>query len=370
MKRIVKYIVYSALASGFMYSCAGFEQVKLNTNSDKPYYKPSTDEGVVMRDTILFDFRAPINEWWADPHYVISKVGSVMRVKSMGAGPTYNPFGVSFDPHNFSKAPFLKVKMKLEEGITDYPQLRLDLKDINGRQTNGSPASVIVDSAGYKIYIFDFFKKFKQTYPDNQDVDATKITGLQIFVNPGGKKWDGTLYIDDILTTQNPDGSKKLPDDFVLEDFSGGIDLWWGCDKVSVFKNNATSLKVHYDNVNYACFGKVFGEVDVTETPVIRLKAKAISTNGVTKTNIMARFVDVNENASDLVDASNMMDVKVGSEFAYFYSNFTNNLKSSSGKFDSKRINKVIIFVNMNQPQAFTGDFIFDDVTFLKQMPK
>lgn len=373
MKKSLAYIIYSTIIGLFMFSCAGFQPVSIDTRSDIATYKPSENGALVLHDTVLFNFKGSVGDWWFASNYTLSKMGNAMKVKVKGAGPSYEPIGVEFDELDFSEAPFLRVKMKLEEGITDYPTLRIDLKDNKGTQTNASPASAIIDSAGYKIYIFDFFKKFKQTYPDNADVDPTKIVGLQAFINPGGKAWNGTFYIDEIGTTPNPDGSGKIPDNYVLDDFSGAIDMWWPCkpEKVSVSKAGSEQMKVHIEDGQWDCFGKIFGEVDITNTPIIKVTAKAVSETGMTKSNIMARFIDANENSTDLIDGKNMRDFTIGgADFQDYYSVFKpEDLYSSTGAFDPTRVNRIIIFFNMNQEANFTGDVIMDQVTFVKELP-
>ena len=376
MKTEIKQFVYSSLIGIFLSSCAGFEPAKLVTRTDKPYYKPSENAGIVLGDTTLFDFKGAIGDWWSDPKFTISKIGSAMKVKANGVGPAYEAFGIPIDQMDFSKAPFLKITMKVEEGTTSFPTLRIDLVDSKGIQTNASPASAVIDSAGYKIFIYDYFKKFKQTYPDNSDVNPKQIVAIQAFVNPGGKAWSGSFYIDDISTTSNPDGSGALPTNYVLDDFSGAVDLWWPCkpEKVSISKYDSDKLKVHINDGQWDCFGKIFGEVDITETPIIRIRARAVTETGMTKSNIMARFIDVNENPTDLIDGKNMRDFEIGgADFKEYYSIFktesSNDLQSSAGAFDPTRVNRVIFFVNMNQEANFTGDVIVDEVAFVKELP-
>lgn len=376
MKKNLAYIVYSSIIGLFMFSCAGYEPAKLETNSDRAKYKISSVASIPLGDTVLYDFKGSVGEWWSDSKYTISKIGSAMKVKANGVGPSYEPFGVEFDELDFSQAPFLKVKIKIAEGTTDFPALRIDLKDDKGMQTNGAPASAILDSAGYKIYIYDYFKKFKQTYPDNADVNDKKITGIQAFVNPGGKAWKGTFFIDEIATTSNPDGSGKLPENYVLDDFTGAVDLWWPCkpEKVNVSKLGSDKLKIHINDGQWDCFGKIFGEVDISETPIIRVRARAESETGMQKTNIMARFIDINENATDLIDGKNMRDFEIGgADFKEYYSVFrtdiSDDLYSGTGDFDPTKVNRIIIFINMNQEANFTGDIIVDEVAFVKELP-
>lgn len=376
MIKNLKNIVYSLGLVGLMSACAGFEPAKLDTREDVPVYKDNGRGPVEVGESVLFDFRGSVGQWWSDSKFAVSKVGSSMKLKASGVGPSYEAFGTTLDELSYSNHPFLKVKMRVEEGTTDFPTLRIDLVDRNNKQTNGSPASAVVDSAGYKIYYFDYFKKWKQTYPDNADVNSDAISAIQCFINPGGKPWSGTLYIDEISATANPDGSGKLPSAYVLDDFSGATDLWWPCnaEKVSVGKLGANKLKVSIKDGQWDCFGKVFAEVDVTNTPIIRVRARGVSATGATKTNIMARFIDANDNATDLIDGQNMRDFEVGgSGFNDYYSVFkteeTNDLFSSTGDFDPKRVNRIIIFINMNQEANFEGDIIVDQVAFVEELP-
>ena len=372
MKMLQKHVFAFLSISFLMLGCAGFEPAQLDTRKDAITYKDNGKGPEMQKEEALFDFKGSIGEWWSDSKYTISKSGNVMKVTAAGVGPNYAPFGVSFDEKSFANTPFLRVRMKLEEGITDYPTIRIDLKDSQDKQTNGSPASAVVDSAGYRYYYFDYYKKFKQTYPDNADVNVDAISGLQVFVNPGGKPWSGTFYIDEIFTTANPDGSGALPTEYVLDDFTGGVDLWWPCnaEKVSVGKEGGDKLKVTIKDGQWDCFGKIFAEVDVTEMPIIRVRAKGLSDKGQSKTNIMARFIDANDNATDLIDGKNMRDFELGgSGFSDYYSLFEGELYSSTGSFDPTRVNRIIIFINMNQEANFEGDIIVDQVAFVQKLP-
>lgn len=372
MIKNLKYIGYLTFLAGLLSACAGFEPTKLDTRKDVPVYKNNGKGPKEVGESVLFDFRGSLGQWWSDSKFSVAKIGSVMRIKASEVGPSYEALGTDIDEMSFTNHPFLKVKMRVEEGTTDFPTLRIDLKDRTSKQTNGSPASVVIDSAGYKIYYFDFYKKWKQTFPDNADVNSDAISGIQCFINPGGKPWTGTLYIDEISATANPDGSGVLPSAYVLDDFSGGTDLWWPCnaEKVSIGKLGADKLKVTIKDGQWDCFGKVFAEVDVTNTPIIRVRARGISTTGATKTNIMARFIDANDNATDLIDGQNMRDFEVGgSGYNDYYSVFAEDLYSSTGDFDPTRVNRIIVFINMNQEANFEGDIILDQVAFVKELP-
>ena len=63
-----------------------------------------------------------------------------------------------------------------------------------------------------------------------------------------------------------------------------------------------------------------------------------------------------------------------GADFAEYYSIFKtkydDNLYSSQGEFDPTRVNRVIVFINMNREANFTGDVIVDEIAFVEELPR
>ena len=210
----------------------------------------------------------------------------------------------------------LEFRARVDGDIDEMPTLRMDLKDGSDIQTNASPCAVQMyrpspdTTGGWVEYYFDFNHKFAQSYPTSAKVDKENISGLQFFFNPGMENWSGTIYIDEIYVMANKDGSGIVDRDIIIDDFSGDVGLWWPCkkEKVTVSKASPTALNVHINDGQWDCFGKIFGEVDVTNNPIIRIRAKATSESGMKATNIMARFIDVNENSTDLIDGLNMRE--------------------------------------------------------------
>lgn len=355
--------------------CVGFKPIKLETSSHSEY-KPSGYEGLVLTDETLFDFRAPINKWWSDQKYTLKKSGNSMKVTCNGVGPDYAPFGINLDePHNFTKAPVVRVRVKLSENTDEEPMLRMDLKDVNDHQTNASPSiNRIKKSEGYVDYYFDLNHKFKQTYPSAAKVDQKQIAGIQFFVNPGGEPYTGTFFIDEIYTMANKDGSGVVSKDVVIDEFKGDVNLWWACDKKKVDVEKAedeeSALKVTMEGAEWDCFGTIFGNTDVRETPVIRLRVKATSPDPVKSTNILARFIDEKENATDLIDSKLMRELEVGGDdYKEIYFSFKDELYSSSGDFNPEKVNRLIIFINMNKETKFNGNIYVDEAAFVPKMP-
>ncbi len=375
--KIIGFALVATLA--FLSSCVGIEPIEIQSNASDHYYRPSDYKGIVLKDQILFDFREGLDGWWADRKYNMAMQGTAMKITSNGAGPKYAPFGVDLaEAMNFSNTPVLRVKIRMPESSTP-PVMRLDLRDVNGNFTNAAPASNTIKVSGenYYEYFFDLNHKWSQTYPSNANVDNTQIDRLQFFINPGGEEFYGTFYIDEIYVMANKDGSGVVDQNIVLDDFSNGgaVDLWWPCkpEKVSV-SSGENAMKIHFENGEWDCFGKIFGETDITNNPIIRIKARAESGTEMKMTNIMARFIDANENSTDLIDGENMSNFTIGgSDFQYYYSAFKtkyeNNLYSSQGDFDPTKVNRVIIFFNMNKESTFTGDVYVQEVAFVSELP-
>lgn len=374
---IVGFTLIAMLA--LMSSCVGVEPIELQSNASDHYYRPSDYKGVVLKDQVLFDFREGLNGWWADKKYNMAMQGTAMKITSNGAGPKYAPFGVDLpEPMNFSNTPVIKVKIRLPEGEKP-PVMRLDLRDVNSHFTNSAPASNMLKVSGeeYYDYYFDLNHKWSQSYPSNALVDNTQIDRLQFFINPGGEEFYGTFYIDEIYVMANRDGSGIVDNNIVLDDFSNGgaVDLWWPCkpEKVSI-SAGSEAMKVHFEKGEWDCFGKIFGETDISNNPIIRIKARAESGTEMKMTNVMARFIDVNENSTDLIDGENMSNFEIGgTDYKYYYSAFKtkyeNNLYSSQGDFDPTKVNRVIIFFNMNKESTFTGDVYVQEIAFVSDLP-
>lgn len=184
---------------------------EVSTESEKVVSK-STEESdniadvstpIVIKEksgsAMIDDFSGELNHWWESnkSKIKIDKSGEQLKVALNGVGPAFDSFGKSFSSIDFTKTPVLRVKVKAEG---EQPgDLRVDLKDVNGFVTNSKP-NVKVFKVGTEFveYYFDFTEKFLQNYPNVQTVNASNIIEVVFFVNPGGKAFSGTIYLDDI----------------------------------------------------------------------------------------------------------------------------------------------------------------------------
>ena len=367
---------YSWLLFAGLIACKGIEPMKLSP-SNNVVYKPSNKTGILMKDTVVMDFSEGTGGWhtWMPGNYQFYSYNRNMLIDCNEAGgDSYPSINIKLPKSNFSQGSVFKVRMKAE-GSTNPAAVRLDFVDDKGIVANASAMTkwvAITDT--FVDYTFDYTHAWSQGWPEAADVDVKNVEGIQLFVNPGMKEtWTGRLVIDEVRV------ESPKTDDIIIDQFDGMTNLWWPCkkEKVSLGRDpkGTNSLKVHIEDGQWDCFGKVFAPVDVSDHPIIRVKARAERADGTTGfTNVMARFIDVKEASTDLMDGDNMRPMAIGgSDFVDYYSVFIEDgdtaLYSSMGEFDKTQVNRLIVFINMNKEANFTGDVYIDEIAFMKKLP-
>lgn len=151
---------------------------------------------------MIDDFEGDISSWWiTDKFFKLSKTpDGKLKVEVKGAGPGYECFGRGFKAINFNNAYKLRVKARTEGG-EEVPELRIDIKDIDGYTCNSRPATNRImpsPDGSFRDYVFSYRGRFLQTYPDMHEVDPERITEMTIFINAGKAPYTGTIIIDEI----------------------------------------------------------------------------------------------------------------------------------------------------------------------------
>lgn len=173
--------------------------------TEKIQLPPGKDGGLID------DFASNITPWWGtDKFYKLSKTeeGS-LKIECNGAGPGYEAFGRGFKSINFNNAYKLKLKARIE-GTEEVPELRIDIKDVDGFTCNSRPATNRImpsPDGAFKEYTFSYRGRFLQSYPDMHEVDGQRIVEFVIFVNAGKAPFKGTIYIDDIEAVYTGDAN-------------------------------------------------------------------------------------------------------------------------------------------------------------------
>lgn len=167
-----------------------------NTNSSPLEVVSSQSESVLIDD---FTDESKIYNWWdSNPENWArkwEKDQEMLVVTCKSVGKDYDTFGKQFEPIDFSLTPALKVRMKYDGD--EAPQVRIDIKDYDGKVTNAKP---IVKTIGKELkdYYYNYSGKFAQSWPDADEVDPIEIVELLVFINPGKKDFTGTLFLDKI----------------------------------------------------------------------------------------------------------------------------------------------------------------------------
>ena len=379
MRIIKKYcLLILALSALMLVRCVGFEPVVLSPQSNKSKYSleaaTGSDRIVVidnpkLTDGVFEDFKKELSGWWGDGSIIkFSKSEDLLKVEVNKSSAGYPQFGVTFEPKDFTNTPVVRIRMRTEGG--EAPQVRLDLRDVNDMQTNATLVmNDVAVSDQYTEYYFDFNNKFKQSWPAPGIVDPRQISGMTIFINPGDKPFKGTIYIDEIYVMANKDGSGIVSKEYVLDDFSGDINYWWGCDKEKVLlsKADGNSLKVKFKNGQWSCFGMSFDPIDVSATPVIKLRMRIEDTDKAEAVDMVPWFTDVNNKTTNKEHLARK--IVIGLDYTDYFFDYTEKLLSKDGDFNSKEINSVIVFLNTLGGPSFNGDVYVDEVSFLPAVP-
>lgn len=358
--------------------CIGFQPIALEEDTNKSKYSTenaieagagSTEviENPKLKDGIFVNFENELSGWWGGDAFKLSKEQSTLNVGINKTTTGYQQFGYSFDPKDFSGTPVVRVRMKLEgpESI----KLRLDLRDANDMSTNATLVmNEIQVSNEYRDYFFDFNNKYKQSWPNTGEVDPRQISSMIFFVNPGGKTFQGTLSIQEIYVMANKDGSGIVSKDILIDDFSGDINYWYGCDKERVLlSKEGETMKVEFKSGQWACIGLGFDSKDITNNSVIKLRLKIQSAGKMPAVDVLPYFIDVNNKTSNGVNIP--QKIVAGIDYLDYFFDYRGKLRSEEGPFNAKEVTGITIFVNTQGTSSFSGFVYLDEISFVPTIP-
>lgn len=353
-------------------ACAGFEPQQIAPRASVAYSPELAGGYTVTRnpiaphDTLLNDFKSGAAGWEAAEKFeLIPRDGTSLQVKVNGVGPQYASFTYKFDALDLQKAPVVAIKMRAVGPSAPY--VRIDLGDGNSMDANAVPQVKQISTDGEATYyVFDFNNKFRQGFPIAGDVDQGGITSIKVFVNPGMEAWSGDLFFEEIRLWGNKNGTATIDRALVIDDYtSGDLTNVWACTPgTEILTQGENALKVELKDAFFHCFGEYMGTTDATKFPVIRIRARA--EGNLSNIKLLARFIDADNGTTDNENKEMYYPMDVGtSDYVDLYFDYSKNLIGLGKEFDPKQTVNVIVFVNVDGGNTFTGTLYVDEIALM-----
>lgn len=170
---------------------------------------------------------------------------------SVGGINRYNLFFVDFSNIDLTRFQTFTMKVRVPNTTEQLPILRIDLRDINGYDNNGSPATLknIEKSEEGITYTMEFKDKFQSVYPTRVKLDPKNIVGFRVYVNANVRNaYTGIFYIDDIVL-QGAQKPEILPfeSNFV---FNTELENNWNTREFDDSNWSTVQLPASYNNPN------------------------------------------------------------------------------------------------------------------------
>jgi hypothetical protein len=372
---INKFLLVSSLL--ILTQCAGLQVVTLEEEPNKSKYSTEnaldagngTGEEIntpLLKDGVFENFEKDLVGWWGGDAFKFSKEKDFLKVDINKTSAGFPQFGYSFDPKDFSNASVVRIRMRMEG---ESAKVRLDLRDVNELSTNSTLViNEVVVSNEYKDYYFDFNNKYKQSWPDNGIVDPRQIATMIFFINPGERSCKGTLYIKEIYVMANKDGSGMVSKELLVDDFTGDINYWYGCDKERVIlSKEGETMKVDFKSGQWACIGVGFESKDASNASVIKIRMKITGDGKMQAVDVLPYFIDDNNKTSNGFNIP--QKVVIGIDYVDYFFDYRGKMKSEEGPFNAKAIQGITIFLNTQGTSAFNGSVYFDEISFVPEVP-
>ncbi|MBX9853064.1 MAG: hypothetical protein K2X86_15080 [Cytophagaceae bacterium] len=358
----------------FITACAGFQNASLT--EDKPLAQLDSAEMNAASPSVLnveggvFQHaKSDVGKWDASHGNVImGKSGTSLTINLKDVGVDWEQASLKFQPLDFSKAPHLIIKARVDVNSKDSLKVRVDLIDEDGLSTNYSPQERYIRAReDFKEYKFSFGGNWVQNWPFKADVNSKKISEIRINFNGGGPNYTGKIYIDEIRAS---DGMKVItnPNNYVFEDFSTGAAGWWW-NKIElagaeIDKKDVLKLKLENAGPGWESFGKQFDQpVDFSKTPVLKIRMKADQAG-----KLRVDLHDTKEYSTNGKPA--IAEFSASNDYVDLYFDFSDKFFQTwpnNQTVDATKIKDFAFFVNPPQSNspAYTGNILIDDISLL-----
>lgn len=146
---------------------------------------------------ILHDFTTAPEIVESSKGLTIATKDGVLGIDAATVGALYENVRIKIPVTSLASKQVLNAKVKLEGA--ESAKLRIDLIDANGIITNKRPLIKEVKTGEWSSIAFDFKDRLAQSYPQQVDVDASRISEVVIYLNPGDNTFTGKLLIDELI---------------------------------------------------------------------------------------------------------------------------------------------------------------------------
>jgi hypothetical protein len=371
----MKKLFYTFIALLFS-ACAGFQTVTLTQEQPLAHQDSATMNAPTLpvmnfNNGIFLDSKTDLSKWEAShANMSVGRSGTSLAVELKGVGNEWEQLSRKFEALNFTDAPYLLVKARIDVGSKDSLKMRIDLIDENGYATNYVPQERYIRSRpDVKVYKFAYAGNWVQNWPSRKDVDAKSIVEIKINFNGGGPNYTGKLFIEEIIAF---DGKKKdvNPNNYALLDFSDGASGWWSANSITVTGEEIDSkdvMKVALDGAGPGWEGigyRFDNAIDFGKTPILKLRMKADKPGKLR--------IDINDAKDYSTNASPLLiDFQATQEYVDVFYDYRNKFAQSwpnAQKVDSTQIKSIKFHVNPppdNPP--FTGTLLIDDLVLMSE---
>ncbi len=315
---------------------------------------------------VIADFNTGVkNNWWGSDRIVLSGKKDALVINASSVGLAYDRFGYRFHTFcDFSENNILRVRARSEGN--SIPVLRIDLKDAYGNTTNHIDTKTrILICDDYVDYFFKFESKFEQGWPTRTAVDKKRISELELFINPGGPGYTGTIYIDEITVIDEKKINSNAENTCIVNvQNNSKIDMkyWWVNDaKYSLKYSDEDSAIVVISRgtgAHYESFGRGFSSANFSENSVLKVRIKA---EGETAPDFRLDMVDADGNATngEAIIKTIPNDNKYRDYFFDFKDKFYQGWPQTK-KVDEKNIKELMLFINPGSSNYIGKIFISD----------
>lgn len=353
-------------------SCVEVKQPILDDSAQLaiPEGKESGMSALRYKGGSIDDFQEDIEDWNSTSEGILLvKNLDTFKVLSTFSGDKYGFFSRKVPPLDFSTATVIKIRAKADGPSS--PLLQLALKDYKGIIAHDPPVgNKILNDGKFRDYYFDFKDKWRQSYPDNQNVDSSLITEVLFFINPGGPEYNGYLFIQEVRAVNVAKNNRSNLK--IIDNFEGRGMEWWTHENIKIQKleGNKNSLEITSEGVgpDYENFGREFEKKDMSRLPIVKVRARSIPEEGEKEPDLR---IDLKDGDGKITNASPVVQkIEASSKFKDYYFSFKDNFYQmwpDSSEVSMKDITGVTCFINAGG-DPYNGKIIIESLDLISEV--